>query len=56
MGKYDGITVNERLLKAGVLDAFEAAKRNGDLEQINVVLRKVDFRQDDDGMNWSIDA
>jgi hypothetical protein len=56
LGKYDGMTVNERLFEAGLVDAYEAAVRTGDLNEINSVVRKVDLRQDQNGMNWSIDA
>jgi hypothetical protein len=51
-----GMTVNERLFDAELRDAYEAAKRNGELEDINVVLKKVRLQQDKDGMNWSINA
>ena len=50
------MTVNERLFDAELRDAYEAAKRNGELEDINVVLKKVRLQQDKDGMNWSINA
>jgi hypothetical protein len=50
------MTVNERLFDAGLMEAYEAAKQRGDLNEINAVLRKVDLRQDENGMNWSIDA
>ena len=49
------MTVNERLGVAGLLDAYEAAKRDGDLKAINDVLAKVRLRQDGNGMNWSFD-
>jgi hypothetical protein len=56
LGKYDAMTVNERLFEAGLLDAYDAAIETGDLSEINAVLKKVDVRQDETGMNWSIDA
>jgi hypothetical protein len=56
LGNYDGKTVNERLFEAGLLDAYDAAVEGGDLNEINAVLNKVDLRQDENGMNWSIDA
>ncbi len=56
MGKYDGMTVNERLFDAGLLDAYDEARASGDRAKINAVLRKVDLRQDENGMNWSLDA
>ncbi|MGZ2411925.1 hypothetical protein ACUXST_001346 [Sphingomonas sp. F9_3S_D5_B_2] len=56
MGKYDAMTVNERLFEAGLLDAYDVAVRSGDLNEIHAVLKQVDLRQDETGMNWSIDA
>lgn len=56
MGKYDGMTVNERLFSAGLLPAYDDAVATGDLEEINAVLCRVDLRQDENGMNWSINA
>ena len=56
MGKFDGMTVNERLFEAGLLDAYYAAAATGDLNEINAVLKKVDLRQDETGMNWSVDV
>ena len=53
---YSGMTVNERLSAAGLLDAYDAAVATGDLNEINAVLKKVDLRQDESGMNWSINA
>jgi hypothetical protein len=50
------MTVNKRLFYARLLDAYDTAKRSGDLEAFNEVLRKVNLRQDENGMNWSIDA
>jgi hypothetical protein len=50
------MTVNERLVQAGLLRAYEAARDRADLEGINAVLRNVDLHQDENGMNWSINA
>ena len=50
------MTVNERLFEAGLLDACEEAKAQGNLTTMNAILRKVDLRQDENGMNWSLDA
>ena len=51
---YSGMTVNERLFVAGLLDAYEAAVESGDLNAINSVLAKVGLRQGADGMNWPV--
>ena len=48
------MTVNERLYAAGLLDAYDAAARSGDLEAINRVLARVGLRQDASGMNWPV--
>jgi hypothetical protein len=56
LGKFDAMTVNERLYDAGLLDAYDTAKRHGDLNEINRILQKVDLRQDENGMNWPINA
>jgi len=48
------MTVNERLVAAGLVDAYDAAAKKGDLNDINRVLAKVGLRQDGEGMNWSI--
>ena len=50
---YSSMTVGERLFAAGLMDAYEAAKRTGDLKVINAVLNKVGLRQDRNGMNLS---
>ena len=55
MRKFDGMTVNERLFDAGLVRAYEQAKSAGDLEKINEVLAGVNLRQDESGMNWSVD-
>jgi very-short-patch-repair endonuclease len=52
----EGMTVNERLISHGLLDAYDEAMREGDLRKINAVLAKVGLRQDENGMNWSSHA
>ena len=54
MGSFGAMTVNERLCEAGLMGAYEAAKRSGDLRKINDVLLKVDLCQDKSGMNWPV--
>jgi hypothetical protein len=53
---WAGMTANERLGAARLEDAYNAAKRDGNLDHINEILRTVDLRQDENGMNWSINA
>ena len=52
MGRYDGMTVNERLFEAGLLEQFQRAQMQGDRIEINSILAKVDLWQDANGMNW----
>ena len=54
LGKYDAMTVNERLYTAGLAEEFQRTKLEGDLEEINAVLAKVGLWQDENGMNWPI--
>lgn len=56
MDNLDGMTVNERLASNNLLEAYEAAKSDGDVRKINDVLVKVGLRQDLNGMNWSTNA
>lgn len=49
MGKYDGMTVNERLYESGLMDAFDNAKANGDREAMKSVLLEVGLLTADDG-------
>ena len=54
MGKYDAMTVNERLFVAGPFDDYDRALAENDEAAFTEVLAKVDLRRDDNGMNWSI--
>ena len=54
LGKFDAMTVNERLYAAGLAEEFQRTRLEGDLEEINAVLAKVGLWQDANGMNWSI--
>jgi hypothetical protein len=49
------MTVNERLVEAGLLEKYDAAVSTGDAHEINRVLAKVGLRQDASGMNWTFD-
>jgi hypothetical protein len=52
---YSAMTVNERLIVAGLLDAYDEAAASGDRHRINAVIAKVGLWQDEAGMNWSAD-
>jgi hypothetical protein len=41
--KYGGMTVNERLYVAGLLDQFEEALSNMDVQQVISILKKVEL-------------
>ena len=56
LADLSGMTVNERLFAAGLASDYEDARASGDLNKINAVLRRVGLRQDENGMNWSLDA
>jgi hypothetical protein len=49
------MTVNERVFAAGLMGAYDAAAATGD-SKMNRVLAQVRLRQDDIGMNWSMDC
>jgi hypothetical protein len=51
---FSTMTVNERLSAAGLLDAYDAAAATKDLGVVNAVLRQVGLRQDEAGMNWTL--
>ncbi|MEO1731062.1 MAG: DUF559 domain-containing protein [Pseudomonadota bacterium] len=55
MAEFDSMTVNERLLVAGLLEDFDAAVASEDLSSINAILAKVGLRQDENGMNWALE-
>ena len=50
---FSGMTVNERLFAAGLLDQFLAAEKRGDEEELRHLAAKVGLRRDSDGMHWS---
>ncbi len=45
--EYAGMTVNERLFSAGLLDAFDAAARRRDRDEMLRVLREVELASSD---------
>jgi hypothetical protein len=46
MSKYSGMTVNERLSEAGIMDAWEAAAHSGNRDQMIELLRRVEISDD----------
>ena len=56
MADFDAMTVNERLFAANLRSDYDEAVASNDLLAINRVLEKVGLRQDESGMNWSIEA
>ena len=46
MSDYRGMTVNERLVSAGLLDAFDAAARGRDKFRMNEILLSVQLSAD----------
>lgn len=51
-GRYAGMTVNERLFDAGLMDAFDAAARARDRAEMNRLLTEVDVED----AAWSVDT
>jgi hypothetical protein len=49
--EFRGMTVNERLHAAGLLDIYHAAAKSADVQKINDILFRAGLRQDDNGMN-----
>lgn len=46
MGKYGGMTVNERLYVSGLLDKFDRAVKNKDTQNIISILKEVEMTND----------
>ncbi|SFE34352.1 hypothetical protein SAMN04488131_101432 [Flavobacterium xueshanense] len=44
--KFSGMTVNERLYVAGLMNDFEICLKQKDFEGINSVLKKVELNED----------
>ena len=51
--KYAGMTVNERLVIAGLIDDWDAAKARGETEAMRRIATHVDLYMDGDGMLWT---
>ena len=49
---YSGMTANERLVEAGLLDEFDEAARRRDRDKMIELLRRVDVQSPE----WSVDA
>ena len=43
--KYKGMTVNERLYISGLLDEFDIAVKNKDIDRIKSILKKVELNE-----------
>ena len=41
--KYKGMTVNERLFVSGLIDEFDKAIKNKDVDKVKLILRKVEL-------------
>lgn len=50
---YAGMTVNERLVIAGLIDEWDAAKARGDRDAMRRIAAKVDLHMDETGMLWT---
>lgn len=44
--KYDGMTVNERLYLSGLLDVFDKAVKQKDIEKVVKILESVELKED----------
>jgi hypothetical protein len=51
--QYAGMTVNERLVIAGLIDDWDAARARGDREAKRRIAAKVDLYMDEEGMLWT---
>ncbi|MEJ2437999.1 MAG: hypothetical protein P8Y43_06235 [Sulfurovaceae bacterium] len=43
---YDGMTVNERLYLSGLLDIFDKAVKQKDIEKVIKILKSVELKED----------
>ncbi len=53
-GGYSGMTVNERLYDAGLLEEFDDALRRGDRDQLIAILTRVEL--DAEQSAWTADT
>ena len=51
---FSGMTTNERLFAAGLMDAYDAAAARDDWSGVNEILGKVGLWRDADGMIRSV--
>lgn len=52
--KFSGMTVNERLYEAGLMDAYDKAKAKQDLTQLQRIASEIDLYIDEEGKFWSL--
>ena len=50
---YSGMTPNERLFNAGLLDKYDRVRATGDIDKLNQLLAKVDLKFEN-GSHWDI--
>ncbi len=51
--RYAGMTVNERLVIAGLIDEWDAAAARGDRTEMRRIAAEVDLHMDETGMLWT---
>jgi hypothetical protein len=44
--KYGGMTVNERIYASGLIDEFDRAIREKDVDRIRIILEKVELAEE----------
>lgn len=44
--KYKGMTVNERLYVSGLMDEFDKAIKNKDIDNVKTILKKVELKEE----------
>ncbi|MBK8375110.1 hypothetical protein [Sphingorhabdus sp.] len=52
---YSGMTVNERLFDAGLLEEYDRIRASGDLTKLNELLSKVGLKSEN-GSHWDTNA
>jgi hypothetical protein len=52
--EFAAMTVNERLVVAGLLEAYDVALADRDVDAISRILARVGLKRDHAGMHWSL--